>query len=821
MIKICRFLRLSTVAVVVSACSGSTVSVDISAPIEGDLRPIEDGFSFANFPSSGTEETFNAQDLYEMFGAEACADGVVEPCTPIAEAAAWARMVNQARMSGHCEGMVVESSKRFINKESPATSELSNDVEVVHRIFRQFSTQFFQEVVDERDAWAKKSLAELVNAIAEGLQSGSPKFSMGIYSENGGHAVLPYAINPLANGVMRVLVYDSNWPGKERYVDIDTANKLWRFSFSGADPENDAKAWTGGKGDIDLNSLDARQQSTCPFCKTETKVKNSVMVLRSVDKNWTVANENGVYSPSIGNVVEGINARVIKSAENDGSAAFEYVVSLAGSKFTFKPKGIVSAFVVGAEAITQIETVEVTETSVEISANAITSTDSGATLTVANNDLVAQVAGENSEITVSGDELDLYVESKSGAEINLTVSEENRQIRVVTNGNASTGVAAFTVQTEAEGTVDLRSTESELPTVLVQSVAELPVDLVATSTTTTVPPTITTTIPPTTSTSSTTTTVPPTTTTSSTTTTTTSTTTTTVAPTTTTSSTTTSTTSSTTTSTTVALQSQSISIDSGSYVSSYRMAATAPTVTSTALGSGAKTYASASPSVCSIGSSTGAVSFVAAGTCRLNVNIAADSTYAFATSAQISFSLVYQVGDTGPGGGKIFMTPSSGSNTTNFYFESALSGWNGDSTDTLASWCSLTNQYLGSSGVAPQLTSIGSGSSNTNAMVAAGKCTSGAATIARAYSGGGLSDWYLPSLDELQQMYAQRATIGGFNLMTEAGTARTTTTYWSSSEDGSQNFYARSWSFATNGNDNWTKSLKFGVRPIRSFEPIS
>lgn len=250
------------------------------------------------------------------------------------------------------------------------------------------------------------------------------------------------------------------------------------------------------------------------------------------------------------------------------------------------------------------------------------------------------------------------------------------------------------------------------------------------------------------------------------------------------------------------------------------MAATAPTVTSTAAGSGAKTYSSASPTVCTVNSSTGVVSSLAAGTCRLSVSIAADSSYLSATSAQISFSLVYQVGDTGPGGGKIFMTPSSGSNTTNFYYESALSGWNGDSTDTLAPWCSLTNQYIGSSGVAPQLTTIGSGYSNTNAMVAAGKCTSGAATVARAYSGGGLSDWYLPSLGELQQMYAQRATIGGFNLMTEAGTARTTTTYWSSSEDSSQNFYARSWSFATNGNDNWTKSLKFGVRPIRSFEPI-
>jgi hypothetical protein len=253
------------------------------------------------------------------------------------------------------------------------------------------------------------------------------------------------------------------------------------------------------------------------------------------------------------------------------------------------------------------------------------------------------------------------------------------------------------------------------------------------------------------------------------------------------------------------------------------MAATAPTVTSTALGSGTKTYASASPSVCSIGSSTGAVSFVAAGTCRLNVNIAADSSYAFATSAQISFSLVYQVGDTGPGGGKIFMTPSAGANTTTKYFESAVSGWNGSATDTLAPWCSLTYQYLGSSGVAPQLTSIGSGVANTNAMVAAGKCASGAGNVARAYNGGGKSDWHLPSIDELLQMYAQKSTIGGFSLMTEAGTARTTTSYWSSSENSSQsnNNYAQTWSFRDpGGSDNWTKSLQFGVRPIRSFEPI-
>jgi hypothetical protein len=221
-----------------------------------------------------------------------------------------------------------------------------------------------------------------------------------------------------------------------------------------------------------------------------------------------------------------------------------------------------------------------------------------------------------------------------------------------------------------------------------------------------------------------------------------------------------------------------------------------------------------------VNASSGVVAFVAAGTCRLSVSIAADSSYLSASSSQISFSLVYQVGDTGPGGGKIFMTPSAGANTTTKYFESAVSGWNGSATDTLAPWCSITNQQLGSSGVAPQLLTIGSGSANTNAMVAAGKCTSGAGNVARAYSGGGLYDWYLPSLGELQEMYSQRTMIGGFNLMTEVGNSRSTHAYWSSSEDGSQNFYARSWHFVDNGNDNWSKSLQFGVRPIRSFEPI-
>ena len=78
------------------------------------------------------------------------------------------------------------------------------------------------------------------------------------------------------------------------------------------------------------------------------------------------------------------------------------------------------------------------------------------------------------------------------------------------------------------------------------------------------------------------------------------------------------------------------------------------------------------------------------------------------------------------------------------------------------------------------VTAIGTGLSNTNAIIAnqGATSTSYAAGLARAYTGGGYSDWYLPSKDELNKLYLNREAIGGFanNL------------YWSSTEYNG-NFY--------------------------------
>ncbi len=61
-------------------------------------------------------------------------------------------------------------------------------------------------------------------------------------------------------------------------------------------------------------------------------------------------------------------------------------------------------------------------------------------------------------------------------------------------------------------------------------------------------------------------------------------------------------------------------------------------------------------------------------------------------------------------------------------------------------------------------TALGTGSVNTATIIFAQGpvAISYAAGVARAYTGGGFDDWYLPSKDELNKLYLNRAVIGGF-----------------------------------------------------------
>jgi hypothetical protein len=138
-------------------------------------------------------------------------------------------------------------------------------------------------------------------------------------------------------------------------------------------------------------------------------------------------------------------------------------------------------------------------------------------------------------------------------------------------------------------------------------------------------------------------------------------------------------------------------------------------------------------------------------------------------------AIVYAVGDTGPGGGKIIYvasTPFACGQTSCTYLEVAPSGWNGGS-DPEMSWVSAVAL------------------ANSHSVTISGQI---------------YDDWYLPSQEELNLLYVERSVAGGLK----------TDYYWSSSaypngvEVWIQNFYG-------GGQMGGAKNLSLPVRAVRAF----
>ena len=178
------------------------------------------------------------------------------------------------------------------------------------------------------------------------------------------------------------------------------------------------------------------------------------------------------------------------------------------------------------------------------------------------------------------------------------------------------------------------------------------------------------------------------------------------------------------------------------------------------------------------------------------------------------------VGDTGPGGGVIFYVAPSlfdcGPTLTQKckYLEHARTTGTNPWTDVKIAWSGETSTALSTTSDA-----IGTGYKNTLAMVnqAGGGSTSDrAGTATRAYRGpNNLTDWYLPSMDELDELRAQSNFFGDvfgvFDWRDSPGGIQ----YWSSTESSSRAAF-----FMDNMAQDieaYKEDLSSYVRPIRAF----
>ena len=102
-------------------------------------------------------------------------------------------------------------------------------------------------------------------------------------------------------------------------------------------------------------------------------------------------------------------------------------------------------------------------------------------------------------------------------------------------------------------------------------------------------------------------------------------------------------------------------------------------------------------------------------------------------------------------------------------------------------------------------TAIGIGLANTNAIIKAQGAGNYAASLCHNLNLGGYTDWYLPSRDELNQLYFNQAVVGGF-----AGSI-----YWSSSEYDNNDAQGQDFNYGAHGYS--SKNSVLAVRAVRAF----
>lgn len=165
------------------------------------------------------------------------------------------------------------------------------------------------------------------------------------------------------------------------------------------------------------------------------------------------------------------------------------------------------------------------------------------------------------------------------------------------------------------------------------------------------------------------------------------------------------------------------------------------------------------------------------------------------------------LGDIGPGGGTVFFvsqTPFTETNTicstSCRYLEAAPADWYSNSGDPSLPWW-LSSDFTFN----PNGNALGFGMINTETIIARRNSSVDANTAAWDYNGGGLTDWFLPSIDELSLLYNNQGVVSGL----QSGD------YWSSSQN--QWYLARFLTMASGSVSSIHRYNNKFVRPIRAF----
>ena len=184
-----------------------------------------------------------------------------------------------------------------------------------------------------------------------------------------------------------------------------------------------------------------------------------------------------------------------------------------------------------------------------------------------------------------------------------------------------------------------------------------------------------------------------------------------------------------------------------------------------------------------------------------------NGVYSVSANATINLNNINEIGDFNYGGVIFWLDPANNNNS------GLVCAVSDQSNNIGASWGSNTPT------IGNVATAIGTGQANTNAILLVHTQGTNAAKLCNSYTGNGFSDWYLPSKDELNEVYNNKAIIqamsaanGGANFKNSA--------YWTSSEHAVDPTRALNQFFNFGSQNSNQKGAIFHVRAIRTFSDL-
>ncbi|MDO9408824.1 hypothetical protein [Patulibacter sp.] len=243
---------------------------------DSGFRPETDGFSFENYGNDVGPENLEPVNVQTLFGNIVCLRGTSEDCRLTPAAKTWMDNQNESMGGGHCQGFSVLALRMFDDKvdesdygaRRTANLDLVGNTDLQSAIAEHFTYQVLPPILEKR---VKGTPSQVLQTLVDRLNDGKELYTLGIYKSDftGGHAITPFAVEDQGDGAYKILVYDNNFPGVTRAVDVNTEDETWDY-VGGTNPKNTDEVYEGNArtGTLELDpTRPGEQESSCPFCE--------------------------------------------------------------------------------------------------------------------------------------------------------------------------------------------------------------------------------------------------------------------------------------------------------------------------------------------------------------------------------------------------------------------------------------------------------------------------------------------------------------------------------------------------------------------------